>query len=146
MSSHPLRAIHQVTLANPFREVENSFWELFARPAGSPPQVPEIKLDITEDDKAYHIKAEVPGVRKDDLKVKVEGNRVSIAAEVRSDEEKKKGERVIFSERATSQLFRAFTLPHDVDGAKAEARCQEGILDLTLPKKPGETQTEVKVQ
>ena len=145
MSSHPLRAIQQMALAKPFREVENHFWELFARPADTTPQVPEIKLDVSEDDTAFHVKAEVPGAKKDDIKVKIDGNRVAIGAELKKEDEKKKGERVIYSERSASQ-YRAFTLPHDIDGSRAEAKYQDGVLDLTLPKKTGETQTQVKVQ
>jgi len=150
MSSHPIiskpaRAARVLTLSDPFREVENHFWELFARPAGSVLQIPEMKLDVSEDDKAYQIKADVPGVKKEDIKVKVDGNRVSIGAEVRADEESKSGKTVISSERASSQ-YRVFTLPQEVDAEKAEAKYQDGVLELTLPKKPGGTSTEVAVK
>ena len=150
MSSHPIttrpqRASHVLALSDPFREVENHFWELFARPASAMLQVPAMKLDISEDDKAYQIKADVPGVKKEDIKVQIEGNRVSIGAEIRQDEEQKSGKRVISTERSSSQ-YRAFTLAQEIDSDKAEAKYQDGVLELTLPKKPGGKTTDIEVK
>ena len=99
------------------------------------PAKPEIKMDVAEDDKAYHVKAEVPGVKKEDIHVSVEGNQVSITAEVKKEKEEKKGETVLRSERYYGMQSRSFTLMHDVDQDKAEAKYQDGVLDLTLPKK-----------
>ena len=143
--SKPMRASRVLSLPDPFREVENHFWELFARPAGAMLQLPEMKVDISEDDKAYQIKADVPGVKKEDIKVKIDGNRVSIGAETRTDEESKSGKKVISSERASSQ-YRAFTLAQDIDAEKAEAKYQDGVLELTLPKKPGAKVTDLPVK
>jgi HSP20 family protein len=99
------------------------------------PAEPGIKMDVAEDDKAYHVKAEVPGVKKEDIHVSVEGNQVSITAEVKKEKEEKKGETVLRSERYYGMQSRSFTLMHDVDQDKAEAKYQDGVLDLTLPKK-----------
>ena len=99
------------------------------------PAEPEIKMDVAEDDKAYHVKAEVPGVKKEDIHVSVEGNQVSITAEVKKEKEEKKGTTVLRSERYYGTRSRTFTLMHDVDQDKAEAKFQDGILELTLPKK-----------
>ena len=99
------------------------------------PAEPEIKMDVAEDDKAYHVKAEVPGVKKEDIHVAVEGNQVSINAEVKKEKEEKKGTTVLRSERYYGTQSRSFTLMHDVDQDKAEAKFQDGILELTLPKK-----------
>ncbi len=99
------------------------------------PAEPEIKMDVAEDDKAYHVKAEVPGVKKEDIHVSVEGNQVSITAEVKKEKEEKKGATVLRSERYYGMQSRSFTLMHDVDQDKAEAKFQDGILELTLPKK-----------
>jgi HSP20 family protein len=99
------------------------------------PAEPEIKMDVAEDDKAYHVKAEVPGVKKEDIHVAVEGNQVSITAEVKKEKEEKKGTTVLRSERYYGRQSRSFTLMHDVDQDKAEAKFQDGILELTLPKK-----------
>lgn len=99
------------------------------------PAEPEIKMDVAEDDKAYHVKAEVPGVKKEDIHVSVQGNQVSITAEVKKEKEERKGETVLRSERYYGMQSRSFTLMHDVDQDKAEAKYQDGVLDLTLPKK-----------
>jgi HSP20 family protein len=99
------------------------------------PTEPEIRMDVSEDDKAYHVKAEVPGVKKEDIHVVVDDDQVSITAEVKKEEEEKKGETVLRSERYCGMQSRSFTLMHDVDQSKAEAKYQDGILELTLPKK-----------
>jgi HSP20 family protein len=99
------------------------------------PSEPEIKMDVSEDDKAYHVKAEVPGVKKDDIHVAIEGSEVSITAEVNKEKEEKKGERLLRSERYYGMQSRSFTLMHDIDQTKAEAKYQNGVLELTLPKK-----------
>jgi HSP20 family protein len=99
------------------------------------PAEPEIKMDVFEDDTAYHVKAEVPGVRKEDIHVAVEDNQISITAEVKREKDEKKGETALRSERYYGMQSRSFTLMHDVDQGKAEAKYQDGILELTLPKK-----------
>jgi HSP20 family protein len=96
---------------------------------------PEIKIDVSEDDKAYHVKAEVPGVKKDDIHVAIEDNQVSITAEVKKAKEEKKGERLLRSERYYGMQSRSFTMMHNVDQGKAEAKYEDGVLELTLPKK-----------
>src|SRR5450755_1325703 len=99
------------------------------------PVGPEIKMDVSEDDKAYYVKAEVPGIKKEDIHVAVEDNQVSITAEVKKETEEKKGETVLRSERYYGMQSRSFTLMHDVDQGKAEAKYQDGILELMLPKR-----------
>ena len=110
------------------------------------PEAPEIKVDVTEDDKTYRVKADVPGVRKEDIKVSIDGNQVSISAEVKSEKEEKKGETTIRSERYCGKQYRSFTLAHDVDDGKAEAKCQDGVLELTLPKKEAGRSKELTVK
>ncbi|WHZ18104.1 MAG: hypothetical protein OJF55_000253 [Rhodanobacteraceae bacterium] len=95
---------------------------------------PDIRVDVTEDDKAFHIKAEIPGVDKKDIDVSVEGNQVAITVEVKQ-EEKKKDEREVIVERSYGKAYRAFALPGEVDGARTEAHYDKGVLALTLPKK-----------
>jgi HSP20 family protein len=99
------------------------------------PTEPEIKMDVFEDDKVYHVKAEVPGVRKEDIHVAIEDNQVSITAEVKKEKEEKEGEKLLRSERYYGMQSRSFTVMHNVDQSKAEAKYQDGILELTLPKK-----------
>ena len=94
----------------------------------------QMKLDVSEDDKNYIVRADIPGVKKEDIKVDIDGNQVSISAEVKSFKEEKKNETVIHSERYEGQVFRSFTLDCAVDQEKAQAKYQDGLLELTLPK------------
>lgn len=98
------------------------------------PPEPAIKLDITEDDKAYHVKADLPGVKKEDIAVEIDGNQVSLTAEVKRESEEKKGEKTVHSERYYGRQFRSFTLGREIDRKKAEAKFADGVLHLTLPK------------
>jgi len=98
---------------------------------------PQIKMDVKEADGQYLVKAEIPGVKKDDIHVTVEGNRVSISAEVKQEKEAKEGERVIRCERSYGMASRSFTLADEVDQNKVQAKYDNGVLELTLPKKPG---------
>jgi HSP20 family protein len=99
------------------------------------PEAPEIKMDVSEDDKAFRVKAEIPGVKKEDIKVSIDGNQVSISAEVKKEKEEKKGETVLRSERYYGSQYRGFTLHHDIDEGKAQAKYEDGILELVLPKR-----------
>ena len=109
----------------------------FVRPLLSERELPQlqVKMDVKEDEKAYTVSAEMPGVKKDEIRVAVEGNHVTISAEVKKETEEKKGERVVRSERYYGSLERSFTLQSDVDEAAAQARYADGVLMLTLPKK-----------
>ena len=101
------------------------------------PAPSQIKIDVKEDDAAYTVQAEVPGVPKEDINVSIDGNVVSLRAEVRQHDEKKDGEKVLRSERYYGAVARSFQLPVDVDAAQAKARYDNGVLTLTLPKKQG---------
>jgi len=121
---------------DPFRDFED-FWRAPPMRAlwKGLPEEPEIRVDVTEDDKAYRVKADVPGVKKEDIKVSIDGNQISVSAEVKKEKEEKKGETVVRSERYYGKQYRSFTLRHDIDEAKAEAKYEDGVLELTLPKK-----------
>jgi HSP20 family protein len=97
----------------------------------------DIAVDVSEDDKSYTVKAEMPGVKKEDISVSVEGNQVSIQAEVKKEKEEKEGGKVLRSERYYGAMYRSFTLPTDVDQSKADAKYADGVLQLVLPKKAG---------
>jgi HSP20 family protein len=128
----------ELTRFDPFTDMEDFFKEFGMRPAWRGFEAePQIKLDVSEDDKAYTVKAEIPGVKKEDINVSIDGNRVSLSAEVRSEKEEKEGKKVIRRERYYGAVSRSFTLGHDVDMNKAEAKYEDGVLMLTLPKKPG---------
>ena len=94
----------------------------------------QIKMDVNEDDKAYTVHAEIPGVKKEDIHVTIDGNQVAISAEVRNEKEVKEGEKVLRSERYYGKVSRVFTLGQDVDEAAAQAKYDNGVLELRLPK------------
>jgi HSP20 family protein len=120
---------------DPFREMEGFAWPKLRRLFGDLPEEPAMKLDVTEDDKAYFVKAEMPGAKKEDIAVEIEGANVSLSAEVKREKEEKKGETVVHSERYYGRQCRSFTLPVEIDRAAAEAKFADGVLSLTLPKK-----------
>jgi HSP20 family protein len=120
----------------PFRDFEGftPSWPRLRKMFEAMPVEPTIKLDVTEDDKAFHVKADLPGVKKEDISVEVEGNQVSVTAEIKRQTEEKKGEKVVHSERFYGRQYRSFTLGRDIDRDKVEAKFSEGVLELTLPK------------
>ena len=101
------------------------------------PTPSQIKIDVKEDDAAYTVHAEVPGVPEEDIHISIDGNVVSLRAEVRQHDEKKEGEKVLRSERYFGSVARSFQLPVDVDAAQCKAKYDNGVLTLTLPKKQG---------
>jgi len=106
---------------------------------------PRIRVDVSETDDAYLVKAEVPGVKKSDIKVAIDGNQVSISAEVRKEEEKK-SRSTVRTERYYGQHARSFSLPQEVDDTKSKAEYRDGILELTLPKRPGTGGRQLTIQ
>lgn len=97
-------------------------------------RTPQIRIDVNESDGGYTVKAEVPGVRKEDIDVRVEGDQVTISAEVKNESEEKKDGRVLRSERRYGYASRTFTLGCAVDAGKADAKYENGILQLKLIK------------
>src|SRR5690606_41658809 len=97
-------------------------------------EVTDVHMAVDEDDRAYRVRIEIPGGRKKDIDVSITGSQVSVSAEVRREKKQEK-EREIYSERYVGQASRSFTLPAEVDADKAEARYDDGVLELTLPKK-----------
>ena len=116
-------------------ELEDAF-RTFMRPFRWEPTVetPQIKMDVSEVGNSYVVKAEIPGVRKEDIHVEVDGPKVMITAEVKKDTEEKKEGRLLRSERSYGYASRMFTVGYEIDRAKAEAKYVDGVLTLTLPK------------
>jgi HSP20 family protein len=85
-------------------------------------------------------------VRKEDIQVSIDGNQVSIAAEVKREKEEKQGEKVLRSERYYGRVYRAFSLGQDVDQEAARAKFDNGVLELTLPKRSGSATRRLPVQ
>jgi len=115
-----------------FEDIVRSFWKPLRESRDAAP----IKVDVVETNGAFVVKAEVPGVSKDDIHVTIEGNQVTIAAEVKRESEKKDGERVLRSERYFGAVYRSFVLPVEIDENASNAKYEGGVLELTLTKKP----------
>ena len=125
-----------------FTPFDDSFDELlrgfFVRPMafeGAPQTAQAIRVDVRENEDAYVVHAEIPGVKKDDIHVTIDAEQIAISAETRNEREVKEGERVLRAERHYGKVYRAFTLGQPVDEDKAVARYADGVLELTLPKK-----------
>ena len=95
----------------------------------------QIKVDVSESKDAYTVKAEVPGVSKEDIHVSVEGGVVTLSAEVKQEDRQTQDEKVLRSERYYGSVSRSFQLPQEVDVGAAKAKYENGVLALTLPKK-----------
>ena len=104
------------------------------------------RVDITEDEKEYLIKAELPEVKKDEIKVRVADHTLSITGE-RKAEKEEKGKKYHRIERTYGSFERSFLLPEEADAAKITSEFKEGVLNVHLPKAPvpGAKTTEVKV-
>lgn len=125
----------QLSLLDPFVDLEDLLRGNRARSLSRGyEKTLEMSMDVHEDDKAYRISVDVPGVKKEDIDVSVEGSQVTITAEVKR-EQSRDNEKEVFSERFYGKAFRSFSLPSDVDSSKSEARYDGGVLSLTLPKK-----------
>jgi HSP20 family protein len=140
--------MNQLTAYDPFADAGiDELFRGFFRPVRFEKAGPAmIKMDVTEQDNAYIVKAEIPGVSKEDIQVSIEGNQVTIGAEVKREKDVKDGERVLRSERYYGSAYRAFTLPVEVDEATSNAKYESGVLELTLAKKPAQTGRKLTVQ
>ena len=138
--------LSELTRLDPFGDFDNLFKGFMVRPVfQGAPAAPQMKLDVTEDDKAYTVKAEIPGVKKEDIHISVDGDLVSISAEVKKETEKKEGKKVVHSERYFGQVSRSFTLDKEVDQGAATAKYTDGVLEAVLPKKQGTAATQIAV-
>ena len=99
------------------------------------PAAARVKVDVAEKNGAYVVHAEIPGVKKEDIQVSIDGDQVSISAETKAEKDVKEGERVLHSERYYGKVSRAFRLGAEIDQAGASAKYADGVLELTLPKK-----------
>jgi HSP20 family protein len=128
-----------ITRFDPFTSPMNELLNgLFVRPVRfdlDPEAELRMKVDVKQDDKAYTVTADMPGVKKDDIQVDIDGNVVSVQAEVKRETEEKEGARVIRSERYYGKLARSFSLDHEIDRSAVDAKYADGVLTLRLPKK-----------
>ena len=124
----------------------DSLFRGFFRPVRMDKEMPQIRMDVKEDDASYAVHAEIPGVNKDDIHVSIDGNTVSISAEVKKRTEQKDGEKMLRCERYFGRVGRSFALESEVDEAAASARYQDGVLELVLPKKKAAVARRLAVQ
>ena len=136
---------------DPFNElVDDLFKGFLVRPLSyegrATDALPRMKVDVAEKNGAYLVTAELPGVKKDDINVSIDGAQVTLEAEVKREKEASKDERVLHTERVFGKVSRSFTLPQEVDETKAEAKFRDGVLELTLPKKAAAQRKQISIQ
>lgn len=110
------------------------------------PSPSQIRIDVKETDQGYSVEAEVPGVDKDNIHVSIDGNQVSLRAEIQQLDEQKEGERVLRSERYYGSVSRSIQLPAEIDTDQCKARYENGVLKLTLPKKQGGSSRRLSIE
>ena len=126
-----------ITRYNPFEDFFKDFGKGFwLKPLPFPAETElTMKIDVKEDDKSFNVKADIPGVKKEDIQIDIDDDYVSLRAEVKQEKEEKKDEKVVYSERSYGMVSRSFSLPVDVDAKGAKAEYKDGVLNLMLPKK-----------
>ena len=134
---------------SPFDETLNDLFRGFlVRPVSydSPTAAAQFRVDVSESDGAYTLRAEIPGVKKEDIGVTIDGDTVAISAEVKNEKDVKNGERVLRSERYYGKVYRAFTLGQAVEEAGTQAKYANGVLELMLPKKAAAQAKRITIQ
>ena len=137
-----------LTRYTPFTDPFDEFFKGFlVRPLSvdAPAQPVQFRMDVTEEGDAYVVHAEVPGVKKEDINVTIDGNQVAISTEVKSRQQDK-GEKSLRSERYYGKVYRAFSLAQDVDESAAQAKYADGVLELRLPKKAVASARKLSIQ
>jgi HSP20 family protein len=129
--------------------VDDLFKGFFVRPVafeGRGEAMPRMKVDVAEKNNSYVVTAELPGVKKEDIQVTIDGSQVTLSAEVKREKEAREDERVLHSERVYGKVTRSFTLPQEVDESKSEAKFRDGVLELTLTKKAAAQRKQLAIQ
>lgn len=135
---------------DPFNDlVDDLFRGYFVRPMAldnTQTALVRMKVDVTESTGGYVVHAEMPGVKKEDINVSIDGAQVTLAGEVRREKDVKEGERLIHTERVYGKVERSFALPMEIDDAKVEAKFVDGVLELKLPKKAAAARKSITIQ
>ena len=137
---------NDVARLDPFRRMEDLMREFAMSPmlrSAEPER--QIRVDVNETDQAYLVKADMPGIKKDDIRISVEGNTVTISATMQEEMQESAGG-AVYSERYSGALYRSFSLPQEIDDATTEARYQDSVRSLTLPKKNGMARKQITIQ
>ena len=139
-------SISNIARFNPFMDIDDWFNDFGMRPLSKEMELmPQIKIDLIENDQCYKVKADIPGVKKEDIKVKVDGNVVTISVEMQQEKEKKNGDKMLCRECFNGSSYRSFTLASNVNEEKTQAKYENGVLELTLPKKNGSILKEITI-
>jgi len=127
---------------------DDLFKGFFVRPVGYETDAParRMKLDLTERNGEFRVLAELPGVKKENIQISIDGDTVSISAESQAARDVKEGERVLHGERRYGKMSRAFRLGQEVDESRASAKYSDGVLELTLPKKTAAAAKRISIQ
>ena len=128
--------------------LDDLFRGFFVRPVEfeSQADAPAVKMDVKEQEKSYLVHAEIPGVKKEDIHVSVDGAIVSISAERREEKDVRDGERVLRTERYFGKVSRSFQLAQEIDEAQVTAKYTDGVLELLLPKKTAAQARRITIQ
>ena len=144
---------NMMTRRDAFPSLFDEFFSDFFQRAGVPaargyelPAAVRARMDVIDKGDRYDVLVDLPGVRKEDIQVNVEGARVSITAETRSQRETRDGERVLHTERYAASYARSFELPAAVTEEGAEASFENGVLRLGLPKRATVTSKRLTVR
>ena len=142
--------MYAVTRNDPLASgLDSLLGELF-RPAlvrdNAPASALPLRVDVRETPESYVVYAELAGVKKEAIEIEVEGNEVSIAAEIGSRREAGDGEKWLRVERFHGKTARRFALPQEIDETKADAKFTDGVLELVLPKKAPVTGRKIAIQ
>ena len=125
----------RITSFDPIEDVFKGFFRPLRSLDEEPLMQLQLRMDVKEDDRNFTVHADLPGVKKEDIQVAIDGNRVSISAESKQEKEVKEGERIVHTERYYGNVARTFSLTSEVDEKHAEAHYRDGVLELILPKK-----------
>lgn len=136
----------RLSVYDPFAEVFPEIFRGLLQPARVASDAVEIRVDVSEDVQSYQVQAEMPGVNKDDIQVQIDGNRVSISAEVRREAPSSKEARMLRGERFYGTMARSFALASEIDEAAVQARYENGVLSLALPKKQAPAARRITIQ
>ncbi|MGZ5034082.1 MAG: Hsp20/alpha crystallin family protein [Usitatibacter sp.] len=129
--------MNPMTRSNTFAGSLDGLLNEFFRPAYAWDNAPEplpAPVDVRESAEAYTVQVELAGVKKDEIRVEIEGNEVTISAETKRGATAE-GEKWLRVERSFGKTARRLALPQEIDEGKAVAKFTDGVLELTLPKK-----------
>lgn len=131
---------YALTHRDPFGSLFDDFFsDVFTRGLSTRgaqvPSAARARMDVIDRDQKFEVLVDLPGVKKEDIQVTIEGARVAISAESKSEKQEKDGDRVLHSERYSARYARSFELPVEVTEQGAEAKFDNGVLTLSLPKR-----------